>query len=73
MAGVEDRRNVVSFTSDGATVSARFGVEVWRDGRAEVRVAVDGTVTQVVIDPDEQLPDVNREDNSWTVGGAGGS
>ena len=56
-------------TADGATVSARFGVEIWQDGRAEVRVAVEGTVTQVVIDPDQQLPDVNREDNSWTVGG----
>jgi len=56
-------------TADGQTVSAQFGVEIWEDGRAEVHVAVDGTVTRVVIDVDEQLPDVNRGDNSWTAGG----
>lgn len=60
-------------TADGTVVSARFGVEIWQDGRAEVRVAVEGAVTQVVIDPDQQLPDVNREDNTWMAGGAGGS
>jgi len=56
-------------TADGGTVSAQFDVDVWEGGSAEVHVAVDGTVTQVVIDAGEQLPDVNRGDNTWTAGG----
>jgi len=55
-------------TADGRQVDARFGREIWQNGRAEVRVAVEGAVAQVVIDAQRQLPDVNREDNSWTAG-----
>jgi hypothetical protein len=55
-------------TSEGKTVTAELGVDVWRDGRAEAWVAVDGAVTQVVIDADQHLPDVNRGDNRWTAG-----
>lgn len=56
-------------TADGTTVDADFDVEVWEQGRAEVRVAVEGKVTQVVVDAHQQLPDVNRGDNGWTAGG----
>jgi hypothetical protein len=56
-------------TASGTRGRARFGHEVWRDGRAEVQITAPGGVVRVVLDPDEMLPDVNRADNAWGEGG----
>jgi hypothetical protein len=55
-------------TAGGERLTAQFGVDVWVDGRAELDVAIEGDVTQVVIDANEDFPDVNRGDNTWTAG-----
>jgi hypothetical protein len=40
-------------------------VTAWQDRRARVPIQVPGQVREVVLDPEQRFPDVNREDNRW--------
>jgi aminopeptidase N len=54
--------------ADGRTVERRVGVEPWLDGERTVEVRLDGgTVTQVSLDPQNLLPDLDRSNNEWTA------
>ncbi len=55
---------------DGKTHRARFGVDVWKDHEATVRVPSTGPAVRVVIDPDQMFPDVDRGNNGWEGGSA---
>jgi hypothetical protein len=50
--------------SGGKTVRIRLPVEVWYLGNSYV-ATVPGDVTGVRIDPDEELPDIDRANNAW--------
>jgi len=53
--------------ADGRTVTKRVGVDAWLDGARTVTVSLDeGTVSRVVLDPDQVLPDLYRDNNTWT-------
>jgi len=56
-------------TASGNRVRTMVGVDVWRDRRASIDVKVDGPVTSVMLDPEQQFPDVNRKDDRWTPAG----
>ncbi|MGH9409617.1 MAG: M1 family aminopeptidase, partial [Vicinamibacterales bacterium] len=53
--------------ADGSVQRIDVPVDVWLTGsrRHEVRVAASPAVTQVVIDPDGDFPDVNRDNQIW--------
>jgi hypothetical protein len=51
--------------SSGKTSRIRLPVEVWYQSSTYV-AAVPGDVTAVRIDPDEELPDIDRTNNSWS-------
>ena len=53
-------------TATGHRSRQRVPVTAWQDRRARVEVAVDGSVREVVLDPEQRFPDVNRENNRWT-------
>lgn len=40
-------------------------VTAWKDGVVRVEVEGPGRVTEVILDPEQQFPDVNRENNRW--------
>jgi hypothetical protein len=71
---VEDRGEIAMpvilrvSTDAGQTGHIMTAHDVWEDGRAVIPVAMPGRVIEVVIDPDERFPDVNRADNRWTAG-----
>jgi hypothetical protein len=51
---------------DGTTRDVRLPVDVWRNGpRYRFDLPVTTDVTRVEIDPDRNLPDVNRGNNTW--------
>ncbi|MFQ5535972.1 MAG: M1 family metallopeptidase [Gemmatimonadota bacterium] len=54
-------------TDSGEKAHVWAGHEAWEeDGRMLVPLTeVDGEVAEVVIDPDEYFPDINRENNVW--------
>ena len=54
----------------GAVDTLTIPAEVWLRGakRHTVRVPAGGGVTQVVIDPDEVFPDLDRANGSWSAG-----
>ena len=54
--------------ADGRTVERRVGVEPWLNGKRSVEVPLDGTVTEVRIDADKMLPDLDRSNNTWSAG-----
>jgi hypothetical protein len=57
---------------DGRTVERRVGVEPWLNGKRSVEVRLDGgTVTEVVLHPDERLPDLDLSNNTWSSGDPG--
>lgn len=54
---------------DGTTEVKRLPVEIWHTSdRVEVAFEGKGKVTEVRIDPDLWMPDVERENNVWTAG-----
>jgi hypothetical protein len=53
----------------GAFERVRLPVEIWFQGdRYEFLKATTSELTKVEIDPDEALPDVQRDNNTWTKG-----
>lgn len=54
--------------ADGTTRDERLPVEPWLDGRVRQLLRIESTarVTQVEIDPDGLLPDVDRSNNVWS-------
>jgi hypothetical protein len=55
--------------SNGKTQTLTVPVEVWmRGGETTFYVYPTSKVTEVVIDPDKRLPDLNRKNNSWKPG-----
>ena len=57
---------------DGTTQRINLGVDVWRRNEQSYTYGffTDKTVTKVVLDPDEVLADINRDNNVWTKGPA---
>jgi len=53
-------------TTSGNRVRQMVPVTAWREARARVELAVPGGVVEVVLDPEQRFPDVNRENNRWT-------
>jgi hypothetical protein len=51
--------------SDGRTETRRFPVEAWHTSDRFTFMTAEGTVRAVRIDPGNQLPDVDRTNNSW--------
>ncbi|HEX6812033.1 MAG TPA: M1 family metallopeptidase [Planctomycetota bacterium] len=53
---------------DGTTEERRFPVEVWhKSDKVVLSLEGKGKVTEVRIDPDQMLPDVERKNNVWTA------
>ncbi len=53
-------------TASGDRVRQMMPVTAWQDGRARVELAVPGGAVEVVLDPEQHFPDVNRNNNHWT-------
>lgn len=55
---------------DGTTQKVRLTADVWRRNELQYIYGLftDKTVVRVVVDPDEVLADVNRENNTWSQG-----
>ena len=55
---------------DGTTQKVRLTADVWRRNELQYVYGLftDKTVMRVVVDPDEVLADVNRENNTWSQG-----
>jgi hypothetical protein len=52
----------------GKTLPLRLPVEIWQQGsRWTFRVNTHQPITQIVLDPQRQLPDIDRSNNLWTV------
>ncbi|WP_441000623.1 M1 family metallopeptidase [Fodinibius sp. SL11] len=51
--------------SDGATLTRTIPVDTWLEGATQAVITVEGEVTKVVIDPDKNYPDTDRQNNSW--------
>lgn len=51
--------------SDGSTTTETIPVEKWLQGATQAVVTVEGEVSKVVIDPENNYPDVNRANNRW--------
>jgi hypothetical protein len=51
--------------SDGSTIMRKIPVDTWLEGATQAVITVDGEVTNIVIDPDKNYPDTNRQNNSW--------
>ena len=51
--------------SDGSTIIRNIPVDTWLEGATQAVITVDGEVTNVVIDPEKNYPDTNRQNNSW--------
>ena len=70
---VEDRGEIAMpiilevSTDQGQTGQVMTAHDVWVDGQALIPVAMPGRVVEVVVDPEERFPDVNRADNRWTA------
>lgn len=46
----------------------RLPAEVWRrGGNITLNTATTSTVLTVILDPDERVPDINRDDNFWDI------
>lgn len=55
--------------TDGETHRVRLPVEIWQRGPSHsFRVDTDTRLDSVVVDPEQQLPDVNRQNNTWPRG-----
>jgi len=52
--------------ASGNRIRRMVPVTDWSEGRARVQVTVSGGVVEVVLDPEQRFPDVNRENNRWT-------
>ncbi len=52
--------------SNGQTGSVQLPVEIWQHGGTwTFRYASTSKISQVILDPENVLPDVNRDNNSW--------
>ncbi len=51
--------------SDGSIIMRNIPVDTWLKGATQAVITVDGQVTNVVIDPEKNYPDTNRQNNSW--------
>jgi hypothetical protein len=69
---VEDRGEIAMpiilrvSTDAGQTGHIMTAHDVWVDGRAVIPVAMQGKVVEIIVDPEERFPDLNRADNRWT-------
>jgi hypothetical protein len=62
--------DVTATLADGKTVSWRAPASVWFGGAQTIttRHAVPGTVTAVTLDAEQNFPDADRTNNTWTAG-----
>ncbi len=60
---------------DGTTQRVKLNADIWRRNELQYIYGLftDKTVVRVVVDPDEVLADVNRENNTWSRGPAAAS
>ena len=55
--------------SNGKSGTVNLPVEVWqRSGTWSFKYNSTSMIDSVVIDPDKQLPDVDRDNNTWNSG-----
>ena len=53
--------------ADGQTGTVQLPVEIWhRSGSWTYKYPSATIIKQVILDPDSQLPDVDRKNNEWT-------
>jgi len=57
--------NVKITKSDGSTLTRTIPVDTWLEGATQAVITVKGEVTNVVIDPNKNYPDTNRQNNRW--------
>ncbi len=57
---------------DGSTRRVKLGADIWRRNELQYIYGLftDKTVVKVVLDPDDVLADINRDNNTWSVGPA---
>ncbi len=55
---------------DGSTETVKLGADVWRRNELSYIYGffTNKTVVKVVLDPDEVLADINRDNNTWSAG-----
>lgn len=54
---------------NGHTQEIKLPVDVWRrDTKWTFKVNSTSPITSIVLDPDNELPDINRKNNTWTSG-----
>lgn len=51
---------------DGSTITETIPVDKWLSGTTRAEVKVPGEVIKVVLDPNNNFSDTNRQNNSWT-------
>ncbi len=52
--------------ADGTNQQVRRPVDIWKRGSPQtVRVSTDSRLSKVVLDPNDQLPDVNSSNDTW--------
>ncbi|GMV06324.1 MAG: peptidase [Gemmatimonadota bacterium] len=60
---------IVEVVMEGGNRSRMMvAVDVWRDRRAPVFWLAPGRVVEVILDPEQRFPDVDRENNRWVAG-----
>lgn len=50
---------------DGSTLTETIPVDKWLEGATQAVITVEGEVTGVEIDPEQNYPDSNRQNNTW--------
>lgn len=58
--------------ADGSTGTRRVPVEAWHTSDVFILSVTGGEVRSVRVDPDRQLPDVDRGNDAWRAGDGGG-
>jgi hypothetical protein len=54
--------------ANGQTETIRLPVEIWQRGSVwTLRYASTSRINEVVLDPDNILPDINRKNNQWNA------
>ena len=58
--------------ADGSLVEQRIAAKRWLLEGRQITVEIEGRVRHLELDAERKLPDINRDNNQWSEGGAGG-
>lgn len=54
--------------ADGSSQQVRRSVDIWKRGSPQtIRVSTNNRLSKVILDPNDQLPDVNSSNDTWTL------